>query len=299
MHSTPLLHLLGNKILAVAALLLCTLLTPASLRAQTQTQSDQQSQQAQSAQPPQQGTAATQAAISTDRPSITDSSLVVPSGDLLFENGFTETAAQGERAFDFPEMLIRFGLTSHTELRITPPEYFQNFSTVSGFASGFGDFSFGIKQQLLATSQSFTAALILSLSIPTGAKALSSHGYDPSILLPWSHPIARNWVAAGMFSLLFPTEGGSHNMTGQASFLIDRQLTPKWDAFLEYGGEFPSLGTPQHTFHSGTSYKITANQQLDVHFGVGFSGATPDHFIGFGYSFQFPSAFRRMPRLNR
>jgi hypothetical protein len=285
-----------DKLIIAFVVLLCFCFSAASLRAQTQ--QDQQSQQSQSAQPPQQGTATTQAAINTDRPAITDSSMVVPAGDLLFENGFTETSAGGERSFDFPETLIRFGLTSHTELRITPPDYFENFNNASGFGSGFSDFSFGIKQQLLATSQSFTAALILSLSIPTGANALSSHGYDPSILLPWSHPISRNWMAAGMFSLLWPTENGSHNMTGQASFLVDRQLTPKWDAFLEYGGEFPSLGTPQHTFHTGTSYKFTANQQLDVHFGVGFSAATPDHFFGIGYSFQFPSFFRRARRLS-
>ena len=219
--------------------------------------------------------------------------MVVPLGDLLFENGFAETASSGQSSFDFPETLIRYGLTSKTELRITPPDYFENFNSGGGFGSGWGDFGLGVKQQLTAGGEGFDAALIVSLSLPTGASLLSSHGYDPQLLLPWSHAISRNWMAAGMFSLLFPTQNGSHNMTGQASFLVDRQLTAKWDAFVEYGGEFPSRGTPQHTFHTGTSYKITANQQIDAHFGVGLSGATVDHFIGFGYSFQFPSAFRR------
>ena len=244
----------------------------------------------------QSGPPAAQSAISTDRPSITDSSMVVPLGDLLFENGFDETASQGERSFDFTETLIRYGLTSKTELRITPPDYFENYNSTGRFGSGFGDFSLGAKQQLRVTTEGFNVALILSLSFPTGAKALSSDGYDPEILLPWSHPISRKWMAAGMFGLLFPTQSGSHNMTGQASFLIDRQLTRKWDAFIEYGGEFPSLGTPQHIFDTGTTYKIRANQQLDVHFGEGFSGATPDHFVGFGYSFQLPSLIRRAAR---
>jgi hypothetical protein len=237
-------------------------------------------------------TQSSQATISTDRPAITDSSTVVPSGELVFENGFTETANQGQSGFDFPETLVRFGLTSKTELRLTPPDYFENFNTGNGFGTGWGDLSIGVKQQLFATQGGFDASLILSLSFPTGANAISSHGYDPELQLPWSHPITKNWTTAGMFSLLWPTEPGGRNLTGQGSFLVDRQLTSKWDAFLEYGGEFPERGSPQHIIHAGTSYKLTPNQQLDFHFGFGLSTAAVDHFIGFGYSFQLQALHR-------
>jgi hypothetical protein len=98
-------------------------------------------------------------AITTDRPAITDSSTVVPSGGLLFENGFTETANQGQRSFDFPETLARFGLTAKTELRFTPPDYFQNFDAGRGLGSWWGDLSLGVKQQLFATSR-FDAAFL-------------------------------------------------------------------------------------------------------------------------------------------
>jgi hypothetical protein len=37
----------------------------------------------------------------------------------------------------------------------------------------------------------------------------------------------------------------------------------------------------------GTAYKPTPHQQLDFHCGFGFSAATPDHSIGFGYSVRF------------
>jgi hypothetical protein len=234
----------------------------------------------------------TQPAITTDRPAITDSSIVVPSGDLLFENGVTETGNQGQHSFDFPETLSRFGLTSKTELRFSTPDYFQNFSTGSGFGSGWGDLSLGVKQQLVARSGGFDASLVVAVNFPTGANTISSHGYDPLLQLPWSHPISKNWRAAGMFSLLWPTEGSRRNLTGQASFLLDRQITSQWDAFVEYGGEFAQRGSPQHVLHAGTAFKLTSNQQLDFHCGVGLSSAAVDHFIGFGYSFQF-QAYRR------
>ena len=225
--------------------------------------------------------------INTDRPAITDSSSVVPSGEILFENGFTETGNQGQEGFDFPETLLRYGLTSKTELRFTPPDYFQNFNTGAGYGSGWGDLSLGVKQQLMSSSSGFTASLIFSLSFPTGARILSSHGYDPSLLLPWSHPISKNWTAAGMLSVAWPTQGTSRNVTGQASFLLDRQNTSKWDTFIEYGGYYPERGGPQHILHVGGSYKLTPSQQLDFHFGFGLSAAAVGHFVGVGYSFQF------------
>jgi hypothetical protein len=259
--------------LTVALLLLSSVLAgSASLFAQDQSQPSSPSA------PP---------TISTDRPAITDSSIVVPKDYLLFENGFTETTNGGQTGFDFPETLARFGLTSRTELRLTIPDYFQNFNGGSGSASGWGDTILGLKQQLFATTAGFDASLVVGLSLPSGANRISSHGYDPQFLLPWSHPLSKNWTAAGMFSLLLPTEGARRNVTGQASFLVDRQITGPWDAFIEYGGEFPQRGAPQHILHVGSSYKIASNQQLDFHFGFGLSSAAVDRFVGFGYSFQF------------
>ncbi len=224
--------------------------------------------------------------IATDRPSFTASSIVVPIGSLQFENGFLETTSQGQTGFDFPETEVRFGILSKTELRLTTPDYYANYNTGLGFGSGFGDLLIGVKQQL-GPARGFDVSLIASLSLPTGAKVLSSHGYDPQLQLPWSRQISKNWTMAGMFGLLWPTQGASRNLTGQTTFLFDRQLTKPWDAFIEYGGMFPQRGGPQQVLHVGTSYKITPQQQLDFHFGFGLSSAAPSHFIGFGYSFRF------------
>jgi len=205
-----------------------------------------------------------QSPIATDRPQITSSSIVVPCGSLQFENGFQETGNGGQRGFDFPETSVRFGIANKTELRFGVPDYFQNDDTSSGFASGFGDLSLGFKQQLGPT-RGFDVSVIPSVSFPTGAHAISSHGYDPTVQLPWSHSLKKNWTAAGMFSLMWPTEGARRNLTGQASVYFDRQLTAPWDAYVEYSGAFPQRG---------------------FHWNLGLSSAAPDHSIGFGYSFR-------------
>lgn len=226
--------------------------------------------------------------INTDRPAVTDSSIVVPPGSLQAENGFTDTLSDGLRTLDGPETLLRFGAASKTELRLTVPDYFGEPGTISGF----GDLTVGMKQQFGPTPGGFDVSLIVSLSLPSGSRAFSSYGYDPSVQLPWSRALASNWTVAGMLSVYWPTQQGYRNVTGESTFLIDRQLTKTWDAFVEYAGDFPEQGRPRHLAHFGTAYKPTPHQQLDLHVGVGLSSAAVDHFIGVGYSFRLQMLHR-------
>jgi hypothetical protein len=225
--------------------------------------------------------------INTDRPAVTDSSVVVPPGSLQVENGFADTAGQGQQTFDGPETLLRYGVASKTELRLTAPDYFGQ----PGMASGFGDLAVGVKQQL-GPAGGFDVSLVLSLSMPTGARGISSDGYDPFVQLPWSRAVSSNWTAAGMLSVYWLTEQGHRNETGETTFLMDRQLRKTWDAFVEYAGDFPEQGGPRHLVHFGTAWKPTPHQQLDLHAGWGLSAAAVDHFIGVGYSFRVQLARR-------
>ncbi len=233
-----------------------------------------------------------QSTIATDRPQITSSSIVVPCGSLQFENGFQATGDGGQSSYDLPETSVRFGVAGKTELRFMVPDYYWDIATASGAATGLGDLSVGFKQQLGPTRGKFDLSIIPSVSFPTGANAISSHGYDPTVQLPWSRSLSKNWTLAGMFSVMWPTQAVANgstkrNLTGQASAYFDRQLTPPWDAWVEYSGSFPQRGGPQNIIDFGTSYKITPHQQLDFHAGFGLSAAAADHTIGFGYSVRF------------
>lgn len=225
--------------------------------------------------------------ISTDRPAVTESSVVVPAGTLQFENGFLYTVSQGEATLDGPETEVRFGLLSKTELRLYVPDYYAPLQSAA--PSGFGDLGFGMKQQLGPVA-GFDVSLILSLTMPTGARGISSGRYDPSVQLPWSRALSSNWTAAGMLSVYGLTEDGRRNVTGESTFLLDRQLTKTADAFVEYAGDFPERGGPSHLLHFGAAFRPTPHQQIDVHVGVGLSAAAVDHFIGAGYSFRFQVA---------
>ena len=229
--------------------------------------------------------------IATDRPAFTNSSVVVPAGSLQVENGFLQTSSQGRSVIDAPESLVRFGLAKTTELRFIVPDYFHNLTSGGGVGSGFGDVAIGAKQQLGPT-HGIDVSVIAFLSLPTGTNGVSSGGYDPGLQVPWSRMLSANWIAAGMFSVYWPTQGRTRNVTGETTLLFDRQLTKPWDAFVEYAGDFPEVGGPRHFLHFGTALKLAKRHQLDFHVGVGLSSAAVDHLIGIGYSFRI-QAIRR------
>jgi hypothetical protein len=225
-------------------------------------------------------------AISTDRPQVTNSSVVVPCGSLQFENGFQQTGSGGRQGFDLPETAVRFGITNNTELRLAVPDYFQNDDTNPGFANGANDMVIGLKQHF-GPVHGIDVSVIPSISLPTGSGQISSHGYDPSVQVPWAHALTKVWSVAGQLALFDPTQGTQRNLTGQASVYFDRSLNPLWDLYLEYSGEFPQRGSPQHTVDFGAEYKISPHQQLDLHANFGFAAALPAHAIGIGYSVRF------------
>src|ERR1700723_4676571 len=112
--------------------------------------------------------------IATDRPAVTNSSVVVPVGSLQVENGFLETSSQGQSIVDGSESLVRFGIAKRTELRLTVPDYFENLSSRDGIGSGFGDLALGVKQQLGPISGKFDVSVIVFLNFPTGNTTVSS-----------------------------------------------------------------------------------------------------------------------------
>lgn len=226
---------------------------------------------------------ADQAVISTDRPSVANSSTVVPKGYFQIENGFLLTRTQGDTIVDIPETSMRFGLLDRTELRFSVPDYFQTLSGPS--VSGFGDAAIGVKQQLGPTRDNFNFAAIFFLSLPTGANAISSHGYDPAVQLPWSRSLSTHWRASGQAAFYWPTLAGRRNPTGEVTFVLYRQLTKPWDVFVEYAGDFPDHTASRQILHLGSAYKLSARQQLDFQLAAGLSAAAPDVFFGVGYSF--------------
>jgi hypothetical protein len=229
--------------------------------------------------------------IVTDRPDVTESSVVIPKGSLQLENGITWTSGHGANTIDLSETLMRFGVSARSEIRVVAPNYLGGLSS-PGTASGFGDIALGVKQQLGPLPGGFDLSVIAALSLPTGADRVSSHGFDPFIKLPWSKDLKAGWSVGGMQSIFWNTEG-KRNLTGEQTFYIEKELTKAWDAFAEYAGDFAQWGESKQIAHLGTACRITPPQEVDFHYGFGLSHAAPRQFFAVGYSFRIDKAWHQ------
>jgi len=115
--------------------------------------------------------------IATDRPSQTNSSLVVPAGSLQSENGLNFTAAQGSQALDATNTRLRFGLAPCFEFLVDLPSY---SATMHGpGSSGFSDIAPAVKWQISPLPGTFDLSVIAGAALPTG---------NPGIPLPRAPP---------------------------------------------------------------------------------------------------------------
>jgi len=224
--------------------------------------------------------------IATDRPSVTNSSLVVPTGSLQAENGMNWTAHPGQSTLDGPNTRLRLGVTHCTEMLVDLPNY---TGGVSGHGpSGFSDVAPAIKHQFGDLPEGTSLSATVGLALPTGARAILGSGYNPYLQFPWTQQIAEGWTAGGMLSTTWLTGSPVSTTLVQPSFLIDRQIGSQADVFAEYIGDFQTRGgLPQHILNFGGSYRLSRTQQIDFHAGAGLNRNSPSYFIGIGYSVRF------------
>jgi len=223
--------------------------------------------------------------IVTDRPDVTESSIVVPKGSLQLENGATWTNGRGSQNFDLSESLIRLGVSSRTEIRIVAPNYLGGI-TGPDFASGFGDIALGMKRQLGPLPGGFDLSVIVALSLPTGSSRVSSHGFDPFMKFPWSKELGAGWSIGGMQSFFWNTDSDKRNGVWEPTLYIEKEIAKPWDVFAEYAGDFAHLSGSRQIAHLGIAYRVTPRQQVDFHFGFGLSHDAPSRFFAVGYSFR-------------
>jgi hypothetical protein len=226
--------------------------------------------------------------ISTDRPDVTNSSVVVPYGSLQVENGVDWTVTQRSNVVSGSETRLRLGVARCTEVIADVPTYF--YSLNGRASSGFSDLVVSIKREL-PVPFGFHLSATGGLGFPTGARKVSTHGYDPYVQIPWSRAITDVWSIHGMFTVTWFTSQRKINPTFEPTLSLERELGPTSDLFFEYVSDYPNHARPAQILDGGGSWRVTKVQQLDFHVGFGLNSSSPDHFFGIGYSFRLDGLF--------
>ena len=227
--------------------------------------------------------------IGTDRPDVTNSSLVVPQGSFQNENGINFSQRDGDREFDGSDSRLRWGVAPCLEILVDIPTY---FAAVSGPPnSGFTDVTPAIKWQISPFPGKIDLSATFGVGLPTGTKAIAGPGVQPYVQFPWSWELGGGWGISGMFTNFIEPADPINKLSTETTFVLEREVAERAFLFVEYVGDYHVHGGPSYLFNSGGGYRITPTQQIDFHIGMGLNNNATAYIFGFGYSFRLDGLF--------
>jgi Putative MetA-pathway of phenol degradation len=228
--------------------------------------------------------------IVTDRPSITNSAVVVPVDSLQSENGINFSRQNGDQVFDGTNSRLRLGVATCLEAIVDLPNYTTGFRGL--MPSGFGDVSTGLKWQISPAPGKVDVSITVGAALPTGAVRIAGPGAQPYVQLPWLINLGHGWSISGMETNFFIPDDPVSQFTNQSTFVLQKDITKSTFLFGEYVGNFPQRGGTAQLFNSGGGYRITDNQQIDFRVGFGLNHNAPAYIFGVGYSFRLDHQLR-------
>src|SRR5260370_20468717 len=122
--------------------------------------------------------------IATDRPDVTNSSLVVPVGSLQSENGINTTGRGSEKTFDGTNSRLRLGVAPCLEFLVDLPDY---LGRLKGDAdSGFGNVAPAVKWQFNSLPEPWNLSVTAGAGLPTGSAKNARPRPQPYLPFPCS-----------------------------------------------------------------------------------------------------------------
>lgn len=232
------------------------------------------------------------APLSTDRPSFSTGTGVVPVGYPQVESGVTVNRADGVDLISIGEATLRSALTPTLELRVTAPSYLSLRSAALS-QDGLGDAALGAKLVLREGSGEANAAapalsLLLGTTLPTGANALGAgRGLLSGALLAdwalaprlglnvnvsWAQALADVGTADTWAGVLGLSVAHDERLGSFVQMFSVRGVSGTWDAPYVIGG---------------LTYLARPTLQLDIHGGARTSSPGSAHYVGVGISRRF------------
>src|SRR6266567_5151851 len=198
--------------------------------------------------------------IATDRPDVTNSSLVVPTGSLQSENGVNLSSRDGGRTIDATNTRWRLGVAPCFELLVDLPSYVASIRAPG--SSGFTDVSPAVKWQISPIPGKVDLSAVFGVALPTGAAEISGRGAQPYVQFPWSWELHDGWGISGMLTEFFrPSDPTSKRIT-ETTFALEKKLTERFSLFTEYVGDYPDGAIPSQLWNSGGLYQFSRTQQV-------------------------------------
>jgi Putative MetA-pathway of phenol degradation len=227
--------------------------------------------------------------IATDRPDVTNSSVVVPAGTFQSENGLDLVKLRTATVLEGTESRLRLGVATCLELLVDLPSY--SLGVAGDAPPGFSNLAPAIKWQPGPLPGEVDLSVTVGAALPAGRARLVGRGPQPYLQLPWSRELGDGWGVSGMLTAFFSPANSAGSAATQSTLAIERELGDRTDVFIEYAGDFRSHDRPSHLLNVGGAFRFTPRQQLDFHVAGGLTRSAPSYVVGVGYSIRFDGLF--------
>ena len=227
--------------------------------------------------------------MSADRPGFGFSTDIAAPGVRQMESGFafgiTKQTTARQRAFAFGSPLLRLGISRHIELRLGGQSFTTQQIEISGTTRserGWSDFGIGSKFALVHQSRLEPAISgLVSVTMPTGAKAFTSGGYDSSVALGWSKNLPDAINLGGASGVAWVSDRGSHHDELSHSVSLSRGLAHGLTPYAEvaYDHSRTLSGDSPWMVDGGSSRNVGSNVQVDAEYGRGLASQQSQAWI--------------------
>lgn len=221
--------------------------------------------------------------IQTDRPNETESPNTISAHHLQVESGFSFEQQEGEKTYEIPEIVLRYGIFKNAEFRIESAFAIDHDNKED--SRGIKPVTFGVKYHLIDHKGIVPDISLLGrVSIPWMADhSLQEQKYSPEIRLLAQYSVSKS--AHLGYNL------GAHWLSNTAKpeyiYTIsgDYALTKKIKLVAELYGLTESHHHAQNTADVAVLYVLSKKVQLDFITGSGIMHANSEKFAELGLSF--------------
>lgn len=221
--------------------------------------------------------------ISTDRPSQSAGSSIVPAGAFQIETGLILEKEGSLNGSNF-NTLFRFGVNEYLELRFQQ-DY---LSTDLGMekVSGLSATRIGLKSVLTKEKGWMPEmALVGNITLPSGESIYQTKNTTPDFRFAVSKGISDK-VTIG-YNLGTQWDSDSPKSTTFYTLILAVSFNDKFAGFIEPYGFVRKEQQADSRLNGGFTYLLTSSMQVDLTAGVGLTDEAPDSFLAFGYSVVF------------
>ena len=230
--------------------------------------------------------------IVTDRPTQSESPVIVPAGFFQIETGFIHEFMTSDITNTFYNTtLLRYGLGKGLEIRLAM-DYLKNVECWNGddtqfITRGFTPVFIGSKLHITQEQGIWPeVAFSAGVGVPkTGAGAFMTSYLAPFLKVIASHTIGRNFSLG--YNVGAAWNGETAQPTGIYTVSLGMSVSEGIGVFIENYAYFKK-GLFDFRSDAGITWLLKKNLQVDLSGGLGLSNEAPNGFISCGISWRVP-----------